>query len=380
VRVAYNSAYAENMAKVHVDRQPTDLKTAISEAMEPILQKYAQENKKAAIVVEPTSNLTFDATGKATIKLTYKADGATQTGTIKVSDVTSSSDISLKAEQATFSWGTVTASGSSGESSSVEDVNSDLINLRSYFVGKNDIEIWAVDGENVTFLFGSEEDSIEFYLYKGNIYTMKWEYDESSDSWRIGNVDSTSAKLNLNEITAGEIEVLGHNVLVTTDKKFYSYYSRMQYKGVDNVTKNGYDLGNMCLDENVERLATGFYEINGTDMIYIEYSEDYGFKFENYENFTYSEIGGNEKNGYRTWNVNRSWYLSPEFEFLGGVYSVNGEDALIARGGGFFTDFQSTTFTFQGETINGYKAYAGNYTNYYSLDGDGPFVARTGKW
>jgi len=106
LEVAYNSAYAENMAKVHVDREPTDLKTAISEAMNPILQKYAQENanKKAAIVVEPTSNLTFDASGKTTIKLTYKADGSHQTGIITVRKSSLESDSTSASEEAIFTW------------------------------------------------------------------------------------------------------------------------------------------------------------------------------------------------------------------------------------------------------------------------------------
>jgi len=163
LEVAYNSAYAENMAKVHVDREPTDLKTAISEAMEPILQKYAQENanKKAAIIVEPTENLTFDASGKATIKLTYKADGSNQTGTITVSDVISASDSSLKAEQATFTWGAVT-----GEA----DGKDDLEYLRSELIGSTYSDIdWSL----LEYTKSLSENK-GCYLYNGKEYCLCW--------------------------------------------------------------------------------------------------------------------------------------------------------------------------------------------------------------
>ena len=73
LEVAYNSAYAENIAKVHVDREPTALQTAIKTEIDKVLAKYSAQNARKTASISINDNAT---------SLEWQQDGNTYTAEV----------------------------------------------------------------------------------------------------------------------------------------------------------------------------------------------------------------------------------------------------------------------------------------------------------
>jgi len=112
--VAYNSAYAENAAKVHVDRAKTALTKEIDAALDAIITDNNSRNKHPitmAWVSRVSGTIDETATNTMTFSLTYDADGSVQYGKVVVSQTGSSTDPTSATQQAKFTWSPVCPEG-----------------------------------------------------------------------------------------------------------------------------------------------------------------------------------------------------------------------------------------------------------------------------
>jgi len=220
--ISYSAAYAENLAVVQVDRKPTNLKDTISESIKPILERYAEQNnqKKSAIVVEPTSELTWtgdvsDTNGAtAKIKLTYKADQSYQEGTITVKKVRSTSDTTTYVEEASFEWGSITSNNSGSSPSSDPDPTPVTTYTITYNAngGSGSMSSQTKNtGESVTI------QSNGFTAPSGKIFA-KWSTNTTgTDTYTPGSTYSTDSDLTLYAIWSDNICCFAEGTLVYTE-------------------------------------------------------------------------------------------------------------------------------------------------------------------